>query len=263
MSHPLHPADPANADSVHITPNLNQPNAPLALPSPYTATSTIGLLNDTNTPHHDLSGSVGPTHVNPNEIAFSNNQNIAPVQFLDPTTLTYPSVATQALLHQTSQGTVIAKGTPEWQAAREQVMKSVGASPAPDIISQAPKRGRPRGRPRKHPLPVSVTTHADLAGSQALADTLDAPGLAPGSGNPTTAPNGTSQPLVAPMNPSKIPTRGRGRPRGRGGRMATRGGKIGKRKRGSDEDNDSEVCHSSIYLYSKLQAHSKSFRLTE
>lgn len=229
----MHPADPASAAEAYVAPNIDQPNAPLHA-APPVVDGMIGYANNF----------AGPSIAQPYpQHSLPMETGSAPVQFLDPSTLSNYPLTTQEIIKRYSENAAATKGTPEWDAAREQVMRSVGSSeqPIPAPIPAKP-RGRPRGRPRKNPLLQPTETHTDLAAASGLA-------LQPFTGS---LPSSSTIPLSNIPLPQTAgdgihtPTRGRGRgrPRGRG---STRGGRGGKRKR-SDEDAEvsDEVCHSQV-----------------
>jgi len=252
----IHPADPASVVNIALVPNLDQPNALLSTPQPSTAYPAGEESNGLSMSQLALRGLSGIPIATP---AFAQPQSRPPVQFLDPATLSNYSVTAQDIIRNASQNPAAAKGTPEWEAAREEVLRSVGSKPATDQPPQPPRgRGRPRGRPRKIAAPLPTETRADVAAraspavptqtSQIFHDAVSFP-----TESPTSYTPGSAQippiPAVKPESRDQTPIRGRGRGRPRG-RMSTRGGKggkIGKRKRNSD-DEDSEVRHSHVAL---------------
>lgn len=245
LSAMMHPADPVSANEPHIAPNINQPDAPLQGYIPNIAPSAVNAVPALATNGGEANNSV---QVNP-ELSIPQNTSISSLQFLDPSTLSKYPVTTQEIIKRYSENAAGAKGTPEWEAAREQVMRSVGSSEKPQPISSLPtkQRGRPRGRPRKNPI-LPVETRADVAVAS----------------DPSAQPQNGVLPAPSNMSPSNIPLpqpssstvhtptrgRGRGRPRGRG---SARGGRRGKRKRSEDNEDASEVCHSHIALVNEYK----------
>jgi len=252
----MHPADPASVVNAALMPNLDQPNALLSTPQPPNTYPAVEESNGLSMSQLALRGLSGIPVATP---AFAQPQNPHPVQFLDPATLSNYHITAQEILRNASQNPAVAKGTPEWEAAREEVLRSVGSTPASDQPPQPSRgRGRPRGRPRKIAAPLPAETRADVAAraspavpvttSQIIHDAVSFP-----TESPTTRTPGSAQipaiPAMKTHSRDQTPVRGRGRGRPRG-RMSTRGGKggkIGKRKRNSD-DEDSEVCHSHVAL---------------
>lgn len=239
MQSSMHPADPGSASEAYVAPNMNQPNAPLqgympnAAPPPMNGMT--GYANNFAGPSNAIQPY--PQHSLPMETG------AAPIQFLDLSTLSNYPVTTQEIIKRYNENAAATKGTPEWEAAREQVMRSVGSSeqaiPAP---LPAKPRGRPRGRPRKNPILQPTDTHSDVAAASGLSSQPFNGSLASSSTIPLS---NVPLPQVA-GDGIHTPTRGRGRgrPRGRG---STRGARGGKRKR-SDEDAEvsDEVCHSQV-----------------
>jgi hypothetical protein len=251
----MHPADPASVVNTALVPNLEQPNALLATPQPATAYPAAAGSNGLSMSQLALQGLSGIPVATP---AFAQPQIRPPVQFLDPATLSNYTTAAQEILKTASQNPAVAKGTPEWEAAREEVLRSVGSRPASDPPPQPPRgRGRPRGRPRKIAAPVPTETRADVVAraspavpvqsSQIFHDAVSFP-----TETPTHTPGSIPTPTIPAMktdsrDQTPVRGRGRGRPRGRMSTRGGKGGKIGKRKRNSD-DEDSEVCHSHVAL---------------
>jgi len=235
----MHPADPASTTEAYVAPNINQPNAPLqgymSNAAPPAFNNMTGYANN----FADPSVSVQPY----SQQSLPMDTSAATIQFLDPATLSNYPVTTQEIIKRYSENAAAAKGTPEWEAAREQVMRSVGSSeqPMPGPILSKP-RGRPRGRPRKNPILQPTETHTDVAAASRLS-VQRLIGSLPASSTISRSSIPLPQLAGDGMN---TPTRGRGRgrPRGRG---SARGGRGGKRKR-SDEDADvsDEVRHSQV-----------------
>lgn len=250
----MHPADPASTNEAYVAPNIDQPNAPLQGYIPDAAPSAFSGA------HGSASSYPGPSNV-VNQFpqhSLPQDTGVAPVQFLDPATLSNYPVTTQEIIKRYSENAAAAKGTPEWEAAREQVMRSVGSSEQqiPASIPVKP-RGRPRGRPRKNPIVVPTDTHTDVAAANAYsAQPLAGAGPSSSTGALTNIP---LPQLTGDAMQTPTRGRGRGRPRGRG---SARGGRGGKRKRSDEDASVSEVCHSQVALineYTSLSVHFFSF----
>lgn len=173
------------------------------------------------------------------------------------------SPQTEAILQRVSASSLAAAttGTPGWEAAREQVLKSMMTSdnfptpPPPTPGSGKPGRGRGRGRGRGaktgSPLRNGIDeTSIESATPQAFK--TEATDLAtPGSQDSSTRGRGRGR------------GRGGGRPRGRG----RGGGRGGKRKRadGEDEkdDDDNDDGSESSETYTPLATMTKSGRAVQ
>lgn len=205
----IHTADPTAAASTPATATASTAASAQQL-------NTIAQGSQTNVKHE----SPQLPHVTTNTKSFSHNAALsnANASFGDLSSVSQFPISAQEILKRATENANVVSGSPAWEAARQQVMKSMagGSQTLPPL---PPVRGRGRGRP-----PSKHTTIRVQAAVQAAA----VPKV-------TVTTNGDASGTTTPTK------RGRGRGRVRGSRGSTRG-RGGKRKREDDtEGSPSEV----------------------
>ncbi|TKA72383.1 hypothetical protein B0A49_03420 [Cryomyces minteri] len=147
------------------------------------------------------------------------------------------SASTEEILKRVNANATANAGTQGWEAAREQVLKSMRTSnsmPTPPPIPSTSKRGRGGSKLASPAAPAPAAVAAATAAVEA---------------DPAVTANMTPAPAIARTTGS-VRGRGSGRGRGRGG------GRGGKRKRAesADSDNDSDISSSYTPLPTKTKS---------
>ncbi|KAL2358680.1 hypothetical protein BJ546DRAFT_946182 [Cryomyces antarcticus] len=214
-------------------PQLDSSTTSSILPALPSQALTTPQIQSNNAPSEALqppalNQALSPLKQSPPKLSNPNGNSFAVPQF---------SASTEEILKRVNANATANVGTQGWEAAREQVLKSMRTSnsmPTPPPIPSTSKRGRGGSKIASPAAPAPAAVAAATAAVEV---------------GPAVTANVTPAPAIARTTGS-VRGRGSGRGRGRGG------GGGGKRKRAesADSDNDSDISSSYTPLPTKTKS---------